>query len=225
MYCMNCGTQLPDTARFCHSCGAPVDGLSNEAHKPVANSGDTATDRLMGAIQNSIQQAQDGQLQRKDIDAAIQLYLEWNNISTHRLKINEKDNSILQILSFYPLAQEIHIFFSRRWYETQKRGIDKNAIRDDWKTYMEQGLEGLLKAFPKLRAEERRFLVSDLKGLANWIEDEWVIKAILAKRDARMEINAREVDFLTYHQLGFDRMKRIVNHIENFDDHMKRMKS
>ena len=39
MFCMNCGTKLPDDAKFCYNCGTKIGTLN--APKDIRNSNDT----------------------------------------------------------------------------------------------------------------------------------------------------------------------------------------
>lgn len=238
MYCTQCGTQNPDNARFCSSCGTQLVTVGNEQSLNSPNqlqSSDVLKYSLLGnleqvsdALWKVRKAAEEGAITASDVEEGIRAFDEWNRqlsaVAERHPEKKAKDIH-LPILRFYPVAKEIETFFSnKRWCLDAKGNYNYTTIREDWKLYIGKGLEGLLILFPHMNPSDRQFFVSDLKGLANWVEDELVYHMITDLRVSKVKISDTEINNVTWHRLGVERMKAIVARIGEMDENIKRWK-
>ena len=62
MFCMNCGTKLPDKAKFCYNCGEKIN-IEEESNNNAPSSNSTEKQRTIKENDNSFTQAKHKRIQ------------------------------------------------------------------------------------------------------------------------------------------------------------------
>jgi len=173
MFCSNCGTQLSDGARFCSSCGKPVDS-SQTAVDSSQPTNTTTPEQLDIAIQGTaimlgekdlITLARYGPVTNEDVHEACE--------KVKRLRETSPSLRDFGTLGYYELARNIEKHLAQRWLP---RNIPQKQIRQlltkDWEDYLySPGVKGLFSIYPDITDEQISHLQFKLKGLSIWLED------------------------------------------------------
>lgn len=175
-------------------------------------------------LQSWIEITKTGIVHDNNIEDGIENYNLWSKYVSQTLHKNPEHDPYIQVLRFYPVAKEIKSFFLERWYSEYSRDVSCDTVKRDWKSYIGSGFSGLLTIFTHMNAKDRNYLISDLKGLANWLEDELVKVALLAMQAGKVEYNESDIRYLIHQRLGNERMSKIVHQIAEAVESAKRRK-
>jgi len=201
MFCSNCGTRLPDDARFCSSCGqktgtsaSPQQTADDFLNRLTPEQRDGLFKGMAEATFAPIQDRMDhfetiakqGPVTTDDIKNAIEIHKAWTSGNPF---IPAEKNLLVQITLPFVLAHEAELLLRQRWFskETSEK-TKQETLKRDYSLYATERMRGVLKAYTKMSDDVIGLILYELKGLGEWLEDETLKNLLLAMRLEKIHI-------------------------------------
>ncbi len=202
-FCTHCGTLLPAEARFCFACGNPVPETAPTA--PPASNPHTA---------KLIALAKTGPVTAADVGAAYDIAVELWETDPHSPDVG--------LLGYYALARGADQHFRQRWMAPAANRREKERLlREDLTCFFEAGgLKRLLLQYPNIAADQAEFLLYQLRGLREWLEDTLLGGLLFALRLEGAMPDKQELLLLS-NIVGPARFEKIVTYVTFLSSRMK----
>lgn len=204
MFCMNCGTQLPDNARFCSSCGAQVAQSASSVQGVVTapiHSEQVSLDQKAGRVKEIVSNygnlAKTGPLTDDDIAKAIEIRESVKRITAG------VENNWSRSLDCYTMADSTERFFRQRWLSPNTSSKDQQHVRllqQDW-SILVTDFDKLLLQYSGVNSENIWSLRSECNTLWKWLEEKVLRHLLLARFLAGFKLTKDEIAMLV---LRFD---------------------
>ena len=232
MFCMSCGTQLPDNARFCSSCGASVAG-SASAKRTKKSSANSFLEQLTPEQQEELFQgaaddliapvlkpflealkhlesiAKNGPVTSDDVKSASDVYQKEEKNPT----VPSEKNRILEITQPFVLAQKAEQLLRQRWLSTDMNPKEKKKmLESDWHLYLNDGMKGIMKTHAALRDSTINLILYRLRGLGQWLEDTTLKNLLFAMKLDGATIRKDELEVLV-HKVEGERLDAIWDYV------------
>lgn len=216
MFCPNCGTQLPDTARFCASCGSEI----NRAVRNIIQNPETALDETQpSTLQIEVQElveAAESSVDDKIIQRAERVlkFLETEGDPT-----NWYASELIRILGRFRLANQIELYYRQRWNHDPKQ-IREN-LKEDWKSLTQGGPAELVRRYPTVDQETKDNILSS-SGLETWLENHLLKSALFAFYLNKHSTIGKNDFGVIETFVGHERMQDALNYANGMMKYVKR---
>jgi predicted amidophosphoribosyltransferase len=108
MYCQDCGTQLPDNARFCDSCGVLITTTYEKASTPISKD---LVDRIYEDVLDlMIKSLENGNI---DVDGSKALAKSITTNLDKAITHGDADKALAKLTKQYPCYQELYDQYHR----------------------------------------------------------------------------------------------------------------
>lgn len=223
MYCHKCGTPLPENARFCLSCGTKIEMLqvpatenatSNPWEKLPPEQREVLAREIAQALVAPIDKAiarfaeiaNTGPVTTDDVKEAVSLYETFQK----SFPTSQKHS----VLAPYVIAQKAEFLLRQRWYgrENMNSQAVRKILEDDWYLYVGDGMDSILKTRTPLSESTIHLIAWELKGLAQWLENQCVKNILLAIRLENVNITKDSLILVSI-RLGDQRFKMITDYV------------
>lgn len=230
MFCTACGTNLPDSARFCYACGqatpsadavSPDASVFAEAAALVLRESESELMQVAGTGFNvdivAISEAANTKVTDEDLRKAERLQAFANDPQL-------ADNAMLSlyrgVLDAYQgaTAAERH-FRTERWSTDIERGRRQRQLEADLTFYLQHGLPGLV-SVSRVMSESVQESLFSRPGLVAWLEDRLLFALLYGLALTRRKLTSSE-DRQLRAQLGPKRSAVIDRVATFFRDHVK----
>lgn len=103
MYCQNCGVQIPDIARFCDSCGTPINVATDKASTPISKDLiDLIYEDLLDLLIKSLQNGNIDEDESKTLATFVTTNLD------KAITYGDADRTLAELTKQYPYHQELY---------------------------------------------------------------------------------------------------------------------
>lgn len=248
MFCINCGTKLPDNARFCSSCGTqvgkglpPLDEPREERHADSQNhqEDDILTRGLARLIGEEISKAEAvsgipgfGRWVQGLVDAAKGESGEevtWPKVTQAKEAMqtlrqlaptNGWAKRKLEELNWYFVISKALDYFKMRWNVQGRRKMNTQAFLEDWQDLVGHATLkwALLKSMDEATMEK---IFENYSPLVRWFGESLIHEAVIALRCSGVKQNKYEIEHTNITFLGIlGSMERVKEVIRNVDAEM-----
>ncbi len=222
MYCMSCGTKLPDNARFCSSCGAQVNhanaGLQDFARSTDNTMPQGEVEKVMSelweklAVYRKIAHGDSNRpVTREIVDEAERIFQTFEELPPNNIVANTVKHDLLP----YLIAKKTEYLLRLRWFSEDAPAREKKrVIQNDWYLFLKDGMKGLFKAYTNLDEATVNLFLYELGGLGDWLENETVENMLLAIRLEKVDVTRDSVAGVAM-RLGNSRFGEITKKVNS----------
>lgn len=202
MFCPNCGTQLPDNARFCSKCGSQVSGTQNRVSQPKTP--EQEIDDLFNQLTDEQKKQVLGSLFDTSLEKAVANYVEWAkngkvtladlNTGIYYLEqvknlpdVDSNKNRLYLALLVYQDAKDVVNIHYERWSKALK-SMDTDLLIGDFAQFLNGGLKELMLHTALIDDVVQDRIIAHM-GLVRFLEQVLLANVILFLKLANREIS------------------------------------